>query len=599
MTSSTGPISYTYAKDFIEQDFHKQLGLGAKLRRLTEVFDVMESQKGIPELLIKLNAIAQEVLQFSPSFRLGHNNSIYSHDENALGMRVISYNYRVSKFPVMAPDNVQLQNLMDLAEEWLSQQPLKSYRYVDDKLTPDDALTLHQRQALATAASYPEFCKLVIKDKFLRVDFFKWALIDGCPVSPFIQFYGTCQNIIKKAFLHKRIGYYGGKPLQIENRKSGEKKLVMPFGVDDGSVRWYSIHNPDRKITFEEGLKVELCEVFRHFSRKNDEPGNFEMLDGVICNWHYFHGRWNPTEQRYTGFDLEDSNWCRKLPVFDTLTEEQMRAKFNVTEVMGSTDCLMTVMANRDYPNMDIAKTHGFLTFMIPANFMATEYFVMPFTFLATQFTTGWQHLPAVDLALKVLRLGKTERGLWAYPDETLFYTRQQAAFSVVISQDEMLTHMEELRAEFLSARAGNEYFQLPYKNCGGTVQLQLERIYPRTIVPDLFGAHILECTPQEPVGRVFRWAREAPPWQVATVIWFFGVLLLAWKGMWVRDSDGLRYAAMMRTPIFNPETRRIFHVGKMFQKLEAGTIRGAIWTGHAPKETLALTEVYGSSHAE
>jgi hypothetical protein len=283
------------------------------------------------------------------------------------------------------------------------------------------------------------------------------------------------------------------------------------------------------------------------------------------------------------------------------MTKEQMVVRYNVTKPMNPTDCLMSVMANRDFPNMDIAKTHGFLTFTIPVDPEGALYRVMPFTFLATQFTTGWQHFPPVDLFLKVLFLGGTRNGYWGYPDETLFYTRQQAAYSVVITDSEMRYHMNELRGEFLSARAGNEYFQLPYKNCGGTVQLQLERIYPRTVVPDLFGAHILECTPQEPVGRVFRWAREAPPWQVATIIWFFGIVLLAWKGMWVRQNERLTYACMMRTPIFNPETRRIFHVGKLFEKLENGTIDGAIWYGHAPKETLTYKQntsaITSSSH--
>lgn len=504
-----------------------------------------------------------------------------------LEMRKIALEHRVAiEFGGRNPTKIFAFNhyghLQVLAQKWISKQPLQSHRVENGQFVPVNELAAHQLQKLQDAVRYSGFYGVLLKDKALRVDFFKWALLDNCPVAPFVEFYGTCQKTIQNAFLHKRAGYFSGAPLQIDVRKKDSrvfKRLTLPFETNDGSVKARSVLTLDKEISVR-GLNISKREIFRQFSKKKETPGDFEMFEGKIGLWNYFFGRKNSDGSGYHDFTLSSKDWYRHLPVFDRFTEAEMRARYNINEPINPTQWVMAICANRQSDTMDIQGTHGFLVFLIPDG--QGNYLQYPFTFLARKFVSGYTPGSFFDILAQVWRLGTTELAFWSFPDETLFYPRQQGFLPFVIDAAMGERHMEKMREDILNAREGYAHFQISYKNCAGTVWEQARDVHGENVIPPVFTADILESTPRGRLGKVFSWIRARPNWMVYTIIWLVGAILCTLRGMVIRVNGRYDYACMLRTPIFT--ARRIYHAAKIFEYLFKNNV-GAIWYGHTPKE--------------
>lgn len=556
------------------------------LAALDEIIATLDESEGCKQL-------NEQLLQTYKSVNFERVGEMYRTTRGRyrqIQMRVISLEYRTHQayggaVPSENYPPESYSRLCDLAGYWFRTLPLKSYREVDGKLVPITELSRSQLSALRTAAQYEKFCQLILLDEDLRVDFFKWALIDNCPVAPYVEFFGSCQTTIKKAFLHKRIGYFSGKPLKIDFRQKKDgyqyKRLTLPFETETGEIRERSIHGQHKMITFTNGYKATLWEVFCQFSQKQETPGNFEMLKGVISNWNYFFGRSTQNRTEFNDFDLASKDWYLHLPLFDTLTEAQMRSRYNVKGPIEPTQWVMAICSNRESETMDALGAHGFVSFLIPDG--NGNYNLYPFTFLATQFTSGYPKGSFKDFISILFRLGKTEIGHWAYPDETNFYTRQQVAHAIVIEPEKGLEHMEVLRQDFLNARAGGEHFQISYKNCAGTVQMQAQKVHSRAVVPELFTADITENAPRGPAGKAFHWIRQRNRFAVVLLIYLFIGVFFACRGRWARVDRRSRWACVARTPIAT--TGQIYHAAKMPSRILSGQVTGSIWTGHTEKD--------------
>ena len=280
--------------------------------------------------------------------------------------------------------------------------------------------------------------------------------------------------------------------------------------------------------------------------------------------------------------------WFDHLPGFNVLTELEMRAKYNVEEELRHDQWVMCICANRESPTMDIARTHGFMVFLIPTGSGSYEEF--PFTFLAQQFVSGYPTGSALDVMSQIWRLGKTERGLWAYPDETMYYLRQFGAFPIVIDAPMGMKHMAALRESFINAREGYQHFQISYMNCSGTIQEHAKRVHGDAVVPSLFDADILESTPKEPLGKVFSTLRGQMNFVVYFIIWMLGVFffLTPLRMMLIKKEGRYDIACMFRTPIFS--ARRIYHAAKIFEFLFKRNV-GAVWYGKSPREITAYAQ--------
>ncbi len=355
------------------------------------------------------------------------------------------------------------------------------------------------------------------------------------------------------------------------------KKLTLLFENEEGSPRPRSILKLSKELTFSQGYEVTLEKVFKIFSQKGERPGNFEMLNGVICNWNCFMGRYHPLWKGYIGFDLREKDWIQQLPVFEYISEAKLISRYNLNGPLAEGESLLIISANRATPTMDIAETHGFMKFAMSDGW--GNYVIYPFTFLAKQFTSGWTQYPAIDTFFKVLRLAKTEPGLWAYPDETVFYTRQQAEHAIVISREKFLEHLEILRSDIMNARGGNEPFQISYKNCAGTVQIQAQRIHGSEVVPDVFSSKLTESTPRPPLENVFDYLKTIPFWRVMVILWAVGLILGAYRKLPPSANGSERRISLMQTPLFT--SGKCYHAAKIFNLILSNQISGVIWYGH------------------
>ncbi len=138
-----------------------------------------------------------------------------------LELRAISLKIRVASegnkyFPLTDPVEEDAKEIIEMAREWIKKQPLKSYVRRGNALIPDDELSEKQRRNLVEVTRYPYFYKQLKFKKIILENYFKWVLIENGPVPPFVEFYGVCQNRLKKAFLHKRIGYFEPSPYKFK-----------------------------------------------------------------------------------------------------------------------------------------------------------------------------------------------------------------------------------------------------------------------------------------------------------------------------------------------------------------------------------------------
>ncbi len=460
--------------------------------------------------------------------------------------------------------------------QWIGRHPFVSHWTCAE--TGQVTLFEAQQRAIDAALRYPLFIRILIADRGLSDRFFKWALVDNCPVEPFIEFFKTCDKI-RKATLHKRIGYFSISVLQIEQSVSRRKILTLPFESSPGNIVRLPVQHPGAIIPLSNATALTVAQIFHVFSQKKERAGSLEMLNGVISPWDYFGSLGTLANSAPAG-----SEWWWQLPVFEVFTEAEMRDKYGVTESLSPNQWIRVIRSNRETPTMDIAGTHGFIEFLIPRS--DGNYQLFPFTFIATQFTTGWADWPKIDIALKIQRLAKTERGQWAYPDETVTYShREQAAFPTIISEEMGRLHMETLRGDVLNALGGNEVFQLTVKNCAGTIERQIQRVYTTENIPDVFGTSMLDNTPREPLGMVFRWLKQRPRFIVRLIFWYFGLVLGAWKGIFIRVNNKLRYACVMNTPFYRDW--RTSNAAKLFQKINQGEVRGVIWCGHTKRNNI------------
>lgn len=486
-----------------------------------------------------------------------------------LEIRNASFLYRVQGGGF---DELSLTLLREHALSWLGEHSFSEY-FVDE-VSGEVNLSGHQSRALEAASSYPLFVKLLVEDKKLLERFFKWALIDNCPVEPFIEFYKTC-NKIRKSNLHKRIGYFSGDVLRIELGSYGRKVLTLPFEVIRGRSQRIPVQSDQTIVRFSNGTEMTMGEIFRVFVQKKVTPGDLEMMNGVIKPWNYFESLWKIAQKA-----VPENDWWEQIPDFEVLTLEQIREKYGLEETVDPGQWIRVIRSNRESSTMDIAGTHGFFEYLIPRG--DGTYRVLPFTFIATQFTTGWEKWPIIDISLKILRLAKTERGRWA-TDETPFYSqRPQAAFPKVVSEEDGRRHMELLRLDILNAYEGNEEFQLTVKNCAFSAMSQIQRAYFREKIPDIFTTSMLDNTPREPLGRFFKWVKRQPPFVARLIFWFFGIVFGAWKGIFIRRDNRLEYVSVMGTPFYRDWNTA--NAAQLFEKIRRKEVPGKTWFSHIHK---------------
>nr|MBA3817043.1 hypothetical protein [Parachlamydiaceae bacterium] len=129
------------------------------------------------------------------------------HQLSDLAVKVAALRYRIEGAnggldPSASLDEKLYDHLKVVALKWKENQ----------KLVIEHDLTERDLKNLKNVCAYPKYAKLLLKDKLLRQDFFKWSLRDNCAISPLIQFPSICQRL-KSCYIMPRLGRFSGDAL--------------------------------------------------------------------------------------------------------------------------------------------------------------------------------------------------------------------------------------------------------------------------------------------------------------------------------------------------------------------------------------------------
>lgn len=380
---------------------------------------------------------------------------------NALQQRVIALKYRIESIhgglnPTITADKKLYSQFLRLAQDWKKEQKL--YPAKDKKLSLRDICKIQE------VCRYPEFTKMLIKDKRLRDTFFKWTVRDNNGVKQFIEFPTVCARI-RSTFLDKRIGYLNPDELSVKKIKNRsdtlEKVICLPF-FDGEKVCRMSILDESQKVELNGNRILSIKEIFDIFSHKNITPGNVEFFGPTgINNWgNHESGWWNPRTLSYVRPDFSKTDWWKQLPIFQILPKKELERQYSLN--LNKDDWAICMKSTRESLNFELTGTHGYLELAIPLG--KDQYAIYPFGKHVTLFPTR-----TVD-QLKMVT--QTVQGKIGYPDENPMYSqRQHALFPKILKATEGVKVLDEIKKDIIASTQGNIYFQLSGENCAHWAQ--------------------------------------------------------------------------------------------------------------------------------
>lgn len=420
----------------------------------------------------------------------------------ALKSKIVALKYRSEKNGGGVDKELSTEELKKelfaLAEKWKKSQPLFA------ELSPE--LLPVEEKNLEDALLYPEFVTLLISEKALQNDFFKWTIANAIPPQAFIE-YPAIAKRLKRSLLVGRIGRFAYQNvLSIE--KGEEKVLTLPF-----NGKKVSILDPKNQVSFRGGVTTTVGKVFKDIQEKNLRPGMFEFIGKEgFRNWNAHKlGYFDVEKDEWEQVNLDADNWWESLPVEEVIDKETLLSRYDWKEIEDD-QWLILGRGARQSTSYNIDDCHGYTGVLIPDGH--GKWRVYDFGKYALKWPQGM--LGGLGV------VGNTVKAAYTYPDSNIYYSsfRQQAAYRLVCSQEEGVRYMEErVKRNIMRGWLGKLYFMLGFENCAFSPQTDLEAIFGKKgeggLVPNLFLAHVLTAGAKEPLGTVFRLVKKAPKsWQ-------------------------------------------------------------------------------------
>lgn len=476
-------------------------------------------------------------------------NSYSGTKDNLVKQRVLALQYRLEILPLHF-DRFLFEALRKQAEFWKCEQDLM----------PIKELNLNDLKELEKIAYHTEFAKLVLNDAKLQKDLFNWILRDQNEATVFIQFPALIQKI-NSCNLNGRLSCHGGHLLKIEKQKlqsGGFRKIVtLPF---EGKP--VNILDANRKIHFRGNVAVSIQEIFEVFKDKDYRVGNFEFMKDGIINWNIHHlGYWDEDVQDYVRVDLNKSEWWKQLPIFETLTLNQVRMRYGWPA--NGSNWIAAASATRGLANLSYEKTHAFLEIAIPLG--CGKYGIYDFGKLAYKYPSSF--LEMMDMFCKNVH------ATVAFPDENVFYShRQHALHPFCLTSAQGFKLMDLIKQDILVARAYNFIYQIESENCAKWVQLKLETILGEQNVPNLYRMQLLNTEPDGPVSKIFALIKKLPEnWQVP-LLTTLHLPLGAAKKTWI-EENGVQVAKSLKDHSFF-NTGEVYLPAFMHDQLLKGSLK-------------------------
>lgn len=438
----------------------------------------------------------------------------------------------------------------------------KNYELYQDKTLSD-----RDKELLNEAARHPKFVKLLLLDRGVRNQFFRWVIRDNNNIDSFVQFPSTC-NRLKSALLSGRIGLFANTYKTVQN-VGGEKVFTLPF-YTGGKTEEISILDESRVVELDVDDSRTIKKVFDVFAKKNLRAGDLEFIGTQgISKWDLLE--WGKAEY----MEVENSRWWENLPPHETLNLETVKARYGIRDIADG-QWITVAKSTRESCSLDVGRSHGYLEMLIPDG--TGDYRVYPFGKFAKEFPTG--------VLEQFLFVTHTVESAIEYPDENTFYShRQKAGAPFVIDEEKGLEYMEMIRKDVVESVNGNVVFQFGWENCAWWPQKRLEELLGKKgegegQVPNLFAAHMLDSRPKAPIlAFIFTACRILPKClkQIATRVTAF--IMGSWRGMWIKVEGKRVFKSMFRSK-FTDECQTNLPA-MLHERIQNGEINGTVTLGH------------------
>lgn len=548
-------------------------------RAVHKVFDEMERQ---PLSLKKSGKRYRTALRVAEAAKKAIKTSRI-HDtaavKNLLKRKITALKYRIGEKKggwdkEARPDQAALKQLKELALHYKAN--LWQFTGEDKKLHDADIKQLEQ------AACYPRFVRMLEKDPALRDEYFSYTIRYLNPADVCIE-YPDLMKRLKTSLVCGSIGRFAyTEPLKIVVEGAEKNKTVtMPF---DGVH--FPVLDPEFKVQFKDGHENTVGALFKDMYDKNTGPGEYNFVGNTgFIRWNYHKmAAYNQDKKEWVPIDLTKENWWSQLPVFETLTKEELQKRFDLKNELKDGDWVIASLAAKQNDRLRIDDCHGYSEVAIPNGDGTYNYY--PFGKYATRYPQG-----AMEFLGFVTNTVPAEI---VYPDPNPTYSaiRQHAAKIEVVDVADGKKYMEHIRRDIQRGRDGNLVFQFAWENCAYTVQDWADKTFCKKGdgkgEHHLFLAPLIEAGAAEPLDSLIGMFKELPQGLQEACLGATSNLLGSARGLTVQTEDGNKIKkSVFQSPFhqgLEVNGKRVYHhihlPSQLHRQIKKNKLPGVIWSG-------------------
>lgn len=430
-----------------------------------------------------------------------------AHQRSLLDRRIVALKYRISAqngglSPAPQADNDMLKKIQSVAQQW-KQKSLP--------LNDQPALNQREQSELSFAARHKEFATLLLRDKKLQDEFNTWVLVHRLSAEIFIQ-YASADRVLSHSIKGK-IGRACPAALQIKTI-DGKKHLAMAFVQQKSSgekfTAFHEILKVQKKIPFTPDWQPTILSLFNQMESKDKLKQKVEVMQEGIVNWSPANFSWYDGIKTHE-FDFAAPNWWENLPIFKTLTSEEVEKEYGAI-TNDSRNWFLSARSNFQREQLEFDKNHSYLDMIIPqADGM---YHIYPFGRFAAN--------DPITMKDKFNFALKSTHGRIVYPDKSVYYSdRKNYGCTIGFSESVGKEVMGELAKKIQESLHNELPFQLAGENCAKFVQNMVDFTMDRigTGKLEIFKADVLKLQPTGVAGLFFRLPRQITAFFIKTVL--------------------------------------------------------------------------------
>lgn len=361
-------------------------------------------------------------------------------------------------------------------------------------------LTVRDRQQLCEAARHRQFVKILLKDKELQGEFNRWVLSQRLPTEVFIQ-YATADKALPLA-MRDRIGRVCNDALRVETTAKGKKQLTMAFveKSEEGTRRIvrHKVLKKQRTVPLTPHWQPTIGEIFAQIGGEDKRKQHVDLFNEGIENWSPALFARRDGRAASAPIDCRRSGWWEELPVFKTMTREEVEREYGAQTQNGQ-NWLLSARSNFQREQLEFDKNHSYVEMIIPQS--DGKYHVYPFGRFSAK--EPKKAMEKVNFAFNSVE------GHILYPDHTACYSdRKNYGCTLALPEKVGREVMSKIGERIESSLAGELPFQLVNENCAKFVQ-EIVDFATQSVMSgkkiELFKANFLDSQPTGVAGALFR----------------------------------------------------------------------------------------------